>query len=85
MKTAEGERFVVGVDWTDKGAEGDCESKSPGQLLDYGGLIQVIELMERIQQRESDPVGEEETACQTEEEDYDGKSQPQVKESSEEP
>jgi len=84
VQTTEGERVVVAVDWAELSAEGDSEPGSPEQLLDYRGLIQAVEMIERIRKEDRDPKEERETTCQSEEQDYDGKGQPQVERSSEE-
>jgi hypothetical protein len=51
--------------------------------LDYEGLVQVAELIERLRQKRCAWMGENETNCESEE-DYDEDRQTQVKGSSEE-
>lgn len=63
------------------------ENQSKGSTtvhrLDYEGLVQVAELIERLRQERRAYLGENETNCESEE-DYDEDRQTQVKGSSEE-
>jgi hypothetical protein len=45
--------------------------KTPTHLLDYQGLVQVLELIERMRQEGRYPIGERETTCEPEEDGYD--------------
>jgi len=74
------------VDWTDyaRSDEHDAGLKPPSHRLDYEGLVQAAEMIERIRQEGRDPKGERATTCPSEEGDYDENSQPQSKKSSEE-
>ncbi|MBC8336801.1 MAG: hypothetical protein H8E29_16180 [Anaerolineales bacterium] len=69
VETAEGKRVVVPESWTDHGTELENEAaiNEAPHLLDYEGLVQVAELIDRIKRK-----GETQTTCQTEAEDYDG-------------
>jgi hypothetical protein len=58
-------------------------SKTTARHLDYKGLIQVAELIERLSQKWCDQMGANETKCESEE-DYHEDSQAQIKGSSEE-
>jgi len=51
--------------------------------LDYEGLVQVVELIERLRQKRCDQKGASEAKYESEE-DYDEDSQAQIKGSSEE-
>ena len=77
VETEEGERMVVDENWTAGPGDEKSEkqSKISPHLLAYEGLVQIVELIERIQER-----GLRMTS-QTEE-DYDGGDQ-KVKKSSE--
>jgi hypothetical protein len=44
-------------------------------LLDYEGLVQVIELIERMRQEGRYPMGEREPTCEPEEDSYDENQQ----------
>jgi len=70
---------VVDENWiaTPGGNENEEQPKASPHLLDYEGLVQVAELIERIKGR-----GELKTTNQTAEGDYDG-GKPKVKKSSE--
>lgn len=68
VETTGGERVVVALDWIEASDEGSCEFQAPTHLLDYRGLVQVLELIECLRQRGKA------TACRTEEADYDGSS-----------
>lgn len=53
--------------------EKEKKQKTPTHLLDYEGLVQVLELIERLKQDGRYPKGEKEMACDHEEDDYDEK------------
>lgn len=78
MHTTGGERFVVAIDWTDINTNKVGEPQSPTHLLDYHGLLQVLELIERMHQ------GKNIQTCRSAEGDYDELHQPQVELSSDE-
>jgi len=78
VQTSGGERFVVAIDWTDSNTNKVGESQSPTHLLDYHGLLQALELIERMHQ------GKNNRTCRSAEGDYDELHQPQVELSSEE-
>ncbi|MBC8505008.1 MAG: hypothetical protein ISR58_12480 [Anaerolineales bacterium] len=47
VQTSGGERVVVATDWTEIYTERKCEASTPAHLLDYRGLRQACELIER--------------------------------------
>ena len=63
-----GERIVVDENWTDGpgGNENEEQPEACPHLLDYEGLVQVAELIERIKGRQPKKTN------QTKEGDYDG-------------
>ena len=63
-----GERVVVAIDWIEGSVDGSCETQVSTHLLDYRGLVQMLELIECLRQRGKA------TTCRTEEADYDGSS-----------
>jgi len=74
VRTNQGKRFVVATDWTEDPTERESIAPVPSHLLDYGGLVQAMELIEQIREKES----------HFEEGGYDEDCQPQVEPSSEE-
>ena len=78
VETEEGERIVVAENWTVCPGDNENEEKPEAcpHLLDYEGLVQVVELIERIKGRGTKKTN------QTEEGDYDGGHQ-KVEKSSE--
>lgn len=72
IQTAEGQRLVMVKSWTDYGdkkEKPDVPNSDP-HLLDYDGLAQAADLIERLRQRMEEGEKEEKT-CQSEEQDYD--------------
>jgi len=70
VETAEGDRVVVSESWTNHGGGLENETKTNGSphLLEYTGLVQAAELIEKIKRK-----GEtQKTTCQTEAGGYDG-------------
>ena len=63
--------------------ENQSKRRTTVHRLDYEGLIQVAELIERLRQERRAYLGENETNCESEE-DYDEDHQTQVKGSLEE-
>ena len=63
--------------------ENQSKRRTTVHRLDYEGLVQVAELIERLRQERRAYLGENETNCESEE-DYDEDRQTQVKGSSEE-
>ena len=66
----------------DSQKENQGKRKTTVHRLDYEGLVQVAELIERLRQKRCAWMGENETKCESEE-DYDEAHQTQVKGSSE--
>lgn len=58
------------------------QSTAVTNLLDYQGLVQVIELIERMRQEGRFAMGERELTCEPEEEGYD-EDEPAVEKTSE--
>jgi hypothetical protein len=73
VSTDKGERIVVATDWTEDPTEREGIAPVVSHLLDYGGLVEAMELIEQIRGKES----------RTEEEGYDGEYPSQVEPSSE--
>ena len=72
------------------GADKDGDKKEKKQktaphLLDYEGLVQVLELIDHLKQEGRYPKGETEMACDHEEDGYDGEKGKAEKTSEEKP